>query len=182
MRRIFIFFSLLLIFNSCLSMNKDKKNISVKVKMSSLEEELIKNFPIKKDLQIGNLQIMNPSFIGKNKNREKLDLSIAFKFSNILTHQNIEGEIKVSSSIHYNSKNFNLYLKDTIIENFKIGNFALSQFITSNIQTIISKIIIEEIIKYPIYNLNKSSKLSFVLKFLKTISIKDSHILLSFGI
>ncbi len=176
-------FLLVLCFSAC-SLNKanlTNPSYTMKVSASQIQENMQKSFPIKQNVVVGSISLINPQIV-LNKKTNKMQTGLTFSYKPPFFSAQ-SGTIDLSGGIHYNKQNKSFYMLNPSIDNMKHNNSAMAFGMPDNMKSMMSSLVNEVFKKYPVYEL-KSNSISekIIQKTLKSVKIDDGNMLLKFGI
>ncbi len=156
---------------------KSLTSYTVEIPSSAINKYLQKEFPVKKDLPVGEIIVKDPQAnIENNENRLKLGSTISLKVPFIPEQT---GKIYISGNIAFDQQKKELYLIDPKLENLSFNNQSLTKYLPSNIKNVLSQAITDIFKQIPIYKINDKSISG---KFIKDIRIENGKLLLTFGL
>ena len=182
LKKVVIFVAFLGFFSGCVGVDPKGRGYSVAIPMNMVNSTLSEKFPVDRKLKYGivsgTLNISEPNILGQ-EGKDKLGVGTSFKFSNFLMPNGISGSINLASGVSYDAKSQNLFLKNPMVTAIKFQNQSLMKNLPNGIQNVIGTIIAETIAKKPIYNLQKTSSMSGLVK---GIDVRNGQIFITFGL
>ena len=172
-----LLFSIMVFLIGCGELNLEKKGYSIKIPISVIQSRINSNFPLVKKLNYGTLTISNAKLL-EQEGEDKLSVLPTFNFTNFLLPKGLVGTIYMDSSIRYDEKTKNLFLKDLKVNEIKLNDISTSRFLTNDMKKTISNIASDAIENYPIYNLESKS---IAANFIKDIYIKNGDVYVTIG-
>jgi hypothetical protein len=170
------------VLSGCVGVDPQGRGYSVTVPMNMINSTLAEKFPVDEKVSYGivsgTLNISKPNVMGK-EGSDKLGVGTSFKFSNMLMPKGVSGTINLASGLKYDAKSKNLYLANPTVNEIKFQDFALSKYMTKDIQNAIGMVVAKSIAKKPVYNLKKAG---VGANFVKAIDIKNGQIKLILGL
>ncbi len=134
-------------------------------------------FPIKRDFILANVEINQPNIFikdGENRISAKLDINLSTIFMNKST-----GKFEVSGVPYFKKENSSIYLNDVAIENIDFTDAQIDKNILNSLTSNIKPILDSIFKQIPIYTIKEDS---FKGSFVKDVKIKDSELLITFGL
>ncbi|WP_072679632.1 DUF1439 domain-containing protein [Arcobacter sp. LA11] len=155
----------------------DKQGLTVSITPNELTQSFDDSFPINKDFIFGNIKIDNPTIeIPKNSKRINADINLAF--ATMFTEIQY-GNFSISGKPLFDKKESSVYLQNVKIDNFKFAELKLGNEFTKTFLKSLNPMVNQLFRKYPIYKIPKES---FQGSFVKDIQIKDSQLLVTYGL
>jgi len=154
---------------------------TLKLSSNDLQKSMNKNFPIKKNIMFGIISLKNP-IIKLEENSNRINTALTFSYAPpFFTAQS--GYLEVSGKIHYRKKQNAFYILNPKIEEMKYKDAAMSQMVPEQMQEMMSKMISEVFLNYPIYHVKGDSmKGEIFKKTLRKAEVKDGQLQMTFGI
>lgn len=174
----YIFSSVFLIFflSGCIN-QINKQGLTLSITPTQLSQSFADSFPINKDFVFGSINIDNPK-IKIPKNSKRINAGINLDFATMFT-KSINGNFSISGEPYFNKKEASIYLQNVKIENFKFTKLKLGNAFNKTFLKSLEPMVNQLFKKYPIYKIPKDS---FQGSFVKDIQIKDSELLVTYGL
>ena len=174
----YIFSSIFLLFVLTACVHQiDKQGLTVSITPKELSQSFDNSFPINKDFIFGSIKIDNPK-IEIPKNSKRINAGITLDFATMFTETQY-GNFSISGEPLFNKKESSIYLQNIKIDNFKFAELRLGDEFTKTFLKSLEPMVNQLFKKYPIYKISKDS---FQGNFVKNIQVKDSELLVTYGL
>lgn len=172
-----LFFMLtLLIFTGCGVKHLSTDGLTLKIDESELNDKF-DDFPIEKNYIFANIKVEKPKlFIKKGSN--KISASMNTFISAIMIPQK-SGSFIISGTPHFDKETRSIYLQNINVEKFKISGTLITKELANTLLSNLKPLIDNIFKSFPIYKIEKSS---FLGNQVKDIKIKNSELLVTFGL
>ncbi|MCH9741067.1 MAG: DUF1439 domain-containing protein [Epsilonproteobacteria bacterium] len=171
------------LFSACVGVDPQGRGYSVAIPMGMINSTLAQGFPVEEKVSYGivsgTLNVETPNVLGQAGD-DKLGVGTAFKFTNFLIPDGINGSVNLASGVSYDANSKNLYLAKPMVNEIKFQNFSLAKHLTPEMRNAIGMVIAETIAKKPIYNLNKSGNIATGL--VRGIDVRNGQVFVTFGL
>jgi len=168
--------ALLIGLSGCVQPSLSGQGYDITVPLSTVSSGIAESFPQKNKMKYGTLVVEKPDLLAK-KSKDTLGIGSAFSFSNMLIPNGIKGVAKLSSGLRFDPSDKNVYLDNLMVDELKFQDFALSNYLTPQIRTLIGKAIASQLKEKPLYQVN-----SLGSSLVKDVSIKNGDLVLSVGL
>jgi hypothetical protein len=178
-KKIFLIFSFLFIIvisTGCVS-PISKQGLVVSLSQNQLSNSFNKSFPINKNFVFGNILIDNPQ-ITMPKNSKRIKAGISLDFTTIFTAK-LKGKFSISGEPLFNKNETSIYLHNVRIEEFNFNNNKIGNTFSKSFLSSLQPMVNELFKKYPIYKIPEES---FQGTFIKDVKVKNSQLLITYGI
>lgn len=172
-----IFIMLLIVtLTGCGVKNLSTDGLTLKINESELNDNF-KDFPIEKNYIFANIKVEKPKLFIK-KGAKRVSASMNTYVSAIMLPEK-SGSFLISGTPYFDEKTKSIYLKDINVDKFKITDSPITKEVANLLLANVKPLINNAFKKFPIYTLKKSS---FLRSSVKDLKIKDSELLITFGL
>jgi len=155
----------------------DKEGLTLSISPNELSQSFDNTFPINKDFIFGSIKINNPKIEIPN-NSKRINAGIDLDFITMFTEIQY-GNFIISGEPLFNKNESSIYLQNVTIDNFKFSKLRLGDKFTETFLKSLEPMVNQLFEKYPIYKIPKDS---FQGNFIKNVQVKDSKLLVTYGL
>lgn len=163
-------------FTGCAKMDKQGRGFVVPISMATINENVQKNFPMDKKIGEGMfggvVTLLDPEVAGKS-GQDKLAIGSNFAFKTNLLPTIIKGAVSLASGIRYDEPSKSLFLDKPEVQEIKLGNTALSKYISKEQRELITGLLIKALKKEKIYTLDKND---YKTGFVKAVRVNNGKV------
>ena len=173
-KEIILTFMLVFGLSGCIETSPDMKSYK-SMSLKKINTTMQNDFPERQETNFGVLLIEKPD-IFSTEQKNKVRVVSSFTLSNILIPQGVKGEIFFSSGVRYNPQDRGVYLIDPIVEEMKMQDFELAEYLNEDVQKVSKEIISQVLIEKPIYKIEQAG-----ISFVKDIAIENENLIFHLG-
>ncbi len=166
--------------SGCVSATKE--GLTLSITPQTMQQNIAKEFPIKRELKVGKLELQDPK-VGLKEGSDKVETGMTFIYkSPIPLIPELKGTIDLAGNILYNRDKGSFYLQNPEVKKLSFNNQTLEKYVPNNLKMILGSIANEIFKKYPIYKLSADSlQGKFLQSTVKKAEVKNGVLEITFG-
>ncbi len=176
LKRLSLVVAVAVLFAGCAKMDKGGQGFVVPISMDTINMNVKKNFPMDKKIGEGMfggvVTLLDPEVAGKSGSDE-LAIGSNFSFKTNLLPTVIKGAVSLASGIRYEKETKSLYLDKPEVQEIKLGNTALSKYISKEQREQITDLLVDALKKEKIHTLDKND---YKTGFVKAVRVNNGKV------
>jgi len=177
----FIYIFLVVLFiNGCGSKGGPSDSLlsySSDISTEEINSALEKVFPIEKKSTFGKVNLKK-ALLMPGKESDKVALSVSFSLSSFEIPEGIDGSMRLSAGLRYDSQTKKIFLKDITPNGVQFSNATLAEYVSKGARSALGVIAMKELSDVEVYQMKES----FTARFIKRISVKEGKIYVLYGL